>query len=190
MRSALVGLLMALTAGAGFAQDPHIATPDADRIIPFPGHDMQILSRAGDTPAGTAVMELFLPPRTFGAPPHVHTHEDEHFYVIEGEVDFLDRGEVVRAGAGSLAVLPRGHLHGFWNDTDAPARLLLIISPGDFTSMFDEVVAEIRKRNPDRPDLVGKLIAEAAAARGVTVHFEKVPAQAMHLLPGKPPAEH
>jgi oxalate decarboxylase/phosphoglucose isomerase-like protein (cupin superfamily) len=58
---------------------------------------------------------------------------------------------VIRATASSLVVLPRGYLHGFWNDTDSPARLLLIM--------------------------------QAAASRGVEVHFDKVPASAVHLLP-------
>ncbi|GJM43174.1 MAG: hypothetical protein DHS20C21_00160 [Gemmatimonadota bacterium] len=129
------------------------------------------------------MLELELPPRTFGAPPHVHSSEDEYFYVLEGGVDFLDRGDVVRATTGSLVVLPRGYLHGFWNDTDLPARLLLIISPGEFSDFFDDVVVEIRRTHADDPEAIGGLIAQAAAQRGVEIHFDKVPASAVHLLP-------
>lgn len=181
-RILILGSLLA-AAGIAHAGEPRVVSPGDTPVIEFPGHATEILSHAHDTPAGTAVLELTLPPRTFGAPPHVHTQEDEHFYVLEGAVDFLDRGEVIRAETGSLVVLPRGHLHGFWNDTDAPARLLLIVSPGGFTDFFDAVVAEIRRTHASDPKTVGGLIAQAAAERGVEVRFDQVPASAAHLLP-------
>ncbi len=178
-------LLAVLTAaGAAMADaEPRIVAPGQAEVIPFPGHDTRALSHQHDTPTGTVVLELALPPKTFGAPPHVHTNEDEQFYVLEGSVDFLDRGEVVRASEGSLVILPRGHLHGFWNGSDAPARLLLVISPGDFGDFFDEVVAGIRRTHAENPQAVGEQIAKAAAAREVEIHFDKVPASAVHLLP-------
>jgi quercetin dioxygenase-like cupin family protein len=175
-------ILAALPVLAG-AGEPHIVEPGSTDPIEFPGHLTEILSHHHDTPAGTSVLELTLPPRTFGAPPHVHSNEDEHFYVLDGSVDFLDRDTVTRATEGSLVVLPRGHLHGFWNDSDEPARLLLIISPGEFADFFDEVVADIRRASADTPQAIGGLIAQAAAERGVEVHFDKVPASAVHLLP-------
>jgi quercetin dioxygenase-like cupin family protein len=183
MRSILIVAVLLSAAGLRAETEPRVVGPGEAESLEFPGHLTQVLSSHHDTAAGTSVLELTLPPRTFGAPPHVHSHEDEHFYVLEGQVDFLDRGEVVRAGAGSLAVLPRGHLHGFWNDSDEPARLLLIISPGGFSDFFDEVVAKIREAHPDDPRAVGALVVAAAAERGVTVHFDQVPASALHLLP-------
>lgn len=183
MRMAMPILLLIAAAPGATAHEPQVIRTGDSRPIEFPGHLTRVLSHSSATEAGTAVLELDLPARTFGAPPHIHSQEDEQFYVLEGEVDFLDRGEVVRAGAGSLVVLPRGHLHGFWNDTDHPARLLLIISPGQFSDFFDEVVAEIRRTNASDPKAIGGLIAQAAAARGVEVRFDKVPETAVHLLP-------
>jgi quercetin dioxygenase-like cupin family protein len=183
-RPILSVLPVLLAAGMAMADPaPRLVAPGEGAVLPFPGHGTRTLSHRHDTVSGTVALELTLPPKTFGAPPHVHSHEDEQFYVLEGQVDFLDRGEVVRAEAGSLAIMPRGHLHGFWNDSDAPARLLLVISPGDFGDFFDEVVAEIRRTNADNPQAVGEQIAKAAAARGVEIHFDKVPASAVHLLP-------
>ncbi|WP_372806469.1 cupin domain-containing protein [Pontiella sp.] len=183
MRTLAVAIFLLIALRLVAAEDPHIVTNGAIDAIEFPGHLTRVLSDHHDTPGGTAVLELTLPGRTFAAPPHIHRHEDEHFYVLEGTVDFLDRGKVARASAGSLVVLPRGYLHGFWNDTDQPARLLLIISPGQFSDFFDEVVTEIRRNNADTPEAVGGLIVQAAAKRGVEIHFDKVPASAVHLLP-------
>ena len=184
MRSLLIlWLLTATTLSPALAHEPHVTVPDGLEVIPFPGHSVRVLSGPGDTPAQTAVLELEMPPKTFGAPPHVHQNEDEHFYVLEGAVDFLDRGEVHRAHAGATVVLPRGHLHGFWNDTNETARLLLIISPGQFTGFFGDVVSAIRKENAADPATVGRLIAETAAAHDVTIHMDQVPESALHLLP-------
>jgi len=183
MRYAIIAAFLLIASNDAAAHEPHVTEPGATTPIEFPGHITRVLSDHSATPAGTSVLELELPARTFGAPPHIHSNEDEHFYVLEGEVDFLERGEVVRATTGSLVVLPRGHLHGFWNDTDHPARLLLIISPGEFSDFFDEVVAEIRRTHADDPKAIGGLIAQAAAKRGVEIHFDKVPASAVHLLP-------
>src|SRR5215203_6300769 len=46
-----------------------------------------------------------------GAPPHVQHREDESFYVLEGEYEFLVEGRTINAGAGSLIYVPRGNLH-------------------------------------------------------------------------------
>lgn len=179
----ILALLAVAASPAASGPAPRYVAPGEGEVLPFPGHGTRALSHQHDTPSGTVALELTLPPKTFGAPPHVHAHEDEQFYVLEGQVDFLDRGEVVHAEAGSLAIMPRGHLHGFWNDSDEPARLLLVISPGDFGDFFDEVVAAIRATHADNPQAVGEQIAKAAAARGVEIHFDKVPASAVHLLP-------
>ncbi len=46
-----------------------------------------------------------------GPPPHVQHREDESFYVMEGEYEFLIGGQTLRVGAGSLIYVPKGTLH-------------------------------------------------------------------------------
>jgi quercetin dioxygenase-like cupin family protein len=50
-----------------------------------------------------------------GPQPHVQHREDESFYLLEGEYEFLVEGRVFRAGAGSLIYIPRGILHAHKN---------------------------------------------------------------------------
>jgi len=183
MRFLVLIALIVLNAMSAHAHEPKVVAPGSVEEIPFPGHTVHVLSGPGETPSTTAVLELEVPPRTFGAPPHIHSLEDEHFYVLEGEVDFLSGDEVERASSGSTVVLPRGHIHGFWNDTDRPARLLLVVSPGEFAGFFDDVVARIRAENAGDPATVGRLITEAAAERGCEIRMDKVPESAAHLLP-------
>jgi quercetin dioxygenase-like cupin family protein len=182
MKKYLVTSLL-LLASSALAHQPRVVSAEDVTVVKFPGHDTYLLADVDSTPSEVAVLELELPPRTFGAPPHVHSNEDEHFYVLSGEVEFLSGEEVKTVTAGGLVVLPRGHIHGFWNQQDKPAKMLLVVTPGQFASFFDQVVAEIREANPGNPQLVGKIIAEQAAKFGVKVMPEKVPAAALPLLP-------
>lgn len=87
-----------------------------------------------------AVFHLDAPPMT-GPPLHVHTREDEFFYVLEGELAFEIDGvcHTVRAG-GSVGLL-RGIPHRYQNFTDQTARLLIVTTPGDFAHFFEELHA-------------------------------------------------
>ena len=86
-----------------------------------------------------SLVEHPIAPRTLAAPMHVHEHEDEYSYVLEGEVGVQIGDEVRYARPGDLVVKPRGIPHAFWNRTDEPARLLEIISPGGFERYFAEL---------------------------------------------------
>ena len=50
-----------------------------------------------------------------GPPPHVQHREDESFYALEGEFEFLSGEKVFRVGAGSLLYVPKGTLHSHKN---------------------------------------------------------------------------
>jgi quercetin dioxygenase-like cupin family protein len=51
---------------------------------------------------------------------------DEAFYVLEGQLVFQLRDELVTAGPGDLAFAPRGVQHTFANLGDLPARQLIV----------------------------------------------------------------
>ena len=103
------------------------------------------------TGEGFALVEHPIAPRTLAAPMHVHEHEDEYSYVLEGEVGVQVGDEVVYAKPGDLVSKPRGVWHAFWNRTDEPARLLEIISPPGFERYFAELEPLLRPE----PDFEG-----------------------------------
>lgn len=179
----LNALFLTLLAASSYAHDPKIVGSGDIRETPFPGHSTFLLSNHNGTPSGAAILRLEVPPHTFGAPPHIHSQEDEHFYVISGTIEFLDREDTHIVGPGSLVVLPRGHLHGFWNLSGEPAEMLLIVTPGEFASFFDSVVARVRSENPGNPQLVGAIIAQVAAEYSVEIFPDKVPESALKVMP-------
>ena len=75
-----------------------------------------------------------------GPPLHVHDHEDECFYVLDGELSVRCGGDAFAAAAGSFVFLPRGRPHRFWT-AGPPARLLLICVPGGIEDYFGEINA-------------------------------------------------
>jgi mannose-6-phosphate isomerase-like protein (cupin superfamily) len=84
-----------------------------------------------------------------GVGPPLHHHDfDEAFYVLEGELAFRLRDEIVRAGPGELVFAPRGVPHTFANLSDAPARQLIICTPAGFERYFARMAAERHGTEP------------------------------------------
>ncbi len=98
-----------------------------------------LVSRA-DTGGGYELVEITGDPG-LGVPPHMHEHEDETFYVLDGRVAFTVEGEERMAEPGTAVHLPRGVPHGFRIAGDAPARMLLVIAPGGLMPMFEALAA-------------------------------------------------
>jgi len=74
-----------------------------------------------------------------GPPPHIHTTEEEAFYVLEGELNVLVGERTVTATAGAFVLVPRGTVHTFSKAGTASAKILIIISPAGFEKFFEEI---------------------------------------------------
>jgi quercetin dioxygenase-like cupin family protein len=113
-------------------------------------------------------IECTIPPGA-GAPPHTHTHEDEAFYVLEGEIvlESADQAAPLRLGPGSFFFGPRGRQHGFRNEGSVAARLLVFAAPGaGLERMFSEMDAAGRRSGGTPP--MEEIVAIAARA-GVAI---------------------
>jgi quercetin dioxygenase-like cupin family protein len=138
----------------------------------FLGALATIKASTESTGGGVAVIE-HLAPRGHGSPLHVHTREDEWFYVLEGELTFWVDGEVSVAPAGSFVYGPRGLPHTFIVSSEV-ARFLLVTEPAGF-ERFTRALgqpAERREIPPpatatDPPDVDG--LAKLAATFGLQI---------------------
>jgi mannose-6-phosphate isomerase-like protein (cupin superfamily) len=93
-----------------------------------------------DSDGTLAFFHLVAPPMS-GPPRHVHTREDELFYVLEGELVFELDGERHTVGVGDTVYLRRGVVHAYQNFTTSDARLLIATTPGGFSEFFVELSA-------------------------------------------------
>jgi quercetin dioxygenase-like cupin family protein len=100
-----------------------------------PGGDPDVKATAAATAGALTVMESVVGQ---GPPRHVHTYEDECFYVLEGTVTGTCGDEAFEAGPGSFVFLPRGLAHTF-RAADGEARVLLIAVPGGIEHYFGEI---------------------------------------------------
>ena len=113
-----------------------------------------------------------------GPPPHVQHWEDESFYVLEGEYEFLLEDRPTRMGAGSSVYVPKGNLHAHKNVGDGLGRMLVSHTPGRAHERFFEKVgrpAEDRL-SPSSPEGLPSMeqIAAIAAEYGIEIlHPEK-----------------
>ncbi len=78
-------------------------------------------------------------------PPHIHTREDESFYVLDGEVSVTIDGKttILRQGEGLFA--PRNIPHSFKILTER-ATLMNLITPGSLWNYFIEFSEPLSER--------------------------------------------
>jgi mannose-6-phosphate isomerase-like protein (cupin superfamily) len=69
-------------------------------------------------------------PRQGGPDPHIHKAISESFYVLNGTVTLHDGERWRPADKGDFVYVPPGGIHGFRNETDAPASMLILFAPG------------------------------------------------------------
>lgn len=113
----------------------------ADAPLNVVGEPTLVKVSAKDTGGALALFHL-VAPRLSGPPLHVHSLEDETFYVLKGELVFEINGERSTVGAGGVIFLPRGIPHRYQNFSPEEAELLIAVTPGaSFEAFFGELSA-------------------------------------------------
>jgi quercetin dioxygenase-like cupin family protein len=103
-------------------------------------------------------------------PPHVHRHDDEGFYVLEGALRLHVGERTTTVGPGEFALAPRGIPHVYVVESDRPARWLATSNGG-----FDRFVVEVGEpagelRLPPHPRVPNPSeLAEIAGRHGIEI---------------------
>src|SRR6516225_1984108 len=120
------------------SRNPTINIPPQGRTIAVVGDVYRFLATGDDTNGEYALFEALVGPG--GGPlPHVHSREEEGFYVLEGAITFTINGERVVATAGMFANMPVGTPHSFKNESNKPAKMLVSVAPAGLEKMFMEI---------------------------------------------------
>jgi quercetin dioxygenase-like cupin family protein len=101
------------------------------------GDTMTFKATGESTGGGLVLLENLTAPGG-GPPPHVHTGEDEFFYVLDGRFEIRIGDELHAVGPGAFAYVPRGTVHNFRNVADAESRILVGFTPGGMDGFFRE----------------------------------------------------
>ncbi len=112
-----------------------------------PGSMVRFKVLGKETGGAFEAYEREVPPHTIGADPHYHETTEEFFYVVAGQATILNGDERRVYGAGSTVVVPRMTVHGYWNESDEPIKLLITFCPALDHDQFFRGLSEL-KRGP------------------------------------------
>jgi quercetin dioxygenase-like cupin family protein len=102
------------------------------------GEAIDVLVNAAHSGGASAAIVQHVPPGG-GPPPHSHLHEDETFYVLEGDLEFLCEGEWHPRAVGETLVGRRRSIHTFRNVGSTPGRVLIFIAPAGLEDYLEEI---------------------------------------------------
>jgi quercetin dioxygenase-like cupin family protein len=136
------------------------------------GGFFQVVISPNDTQGTLALLDMTLPAGV-EPPVHLHTREDETFYLVEGEITFQIGEQVTAAVPGQTVFAPRNVPHQF-RITTPSARFLTLITPGQFLNYFlqfsfpvAEEVKVIPPQGPPPAEAVAFMTAQLEEKYGV-----------------------
>lgn len=154
-------------------QPIHRVAPQG-RTVSVVGDVYRFLATGEETEGKYAQWEAIVLPGG-GPPPHVHSKEEEGFFILEGEITFTVSSERVVAQPGTFVNMPIGLVHGFKNETNRPARMIITVAPAGIENMFYEIGVPLAEGAtaalPPTKEEIEKLMA-AAPRYGIEI---KVP---------------
>jgi quercetin dioxygenase-like cupin family protein len=128
-----------------------------------PGDRYTFLVTGEESAGAYFAMEASVPPGG-GPPPHIHSREDETFYLIEGQIEFLLGDKTVTAGPGAFVNVPRGTVHCFHNTGTKSARMVITFTPAGIERFFEETLERAQNGVLQPPDNVNEVAARFLAA--------------------------
>src|ERR1700737_4356008 len=109
---------------------PYVRAPGEGTPIWFTDGLLEVKLSGAESGDKVAIVEAKFP-AGLATPMHIHHADDEAFYVLQGEIDFLAGGQTLKATAGSFVFGPKGVLHGF-TVAEPGATVLIITAPAGF----------------------------------------------------------
>jgi quercetin dioxygenase-like cupin family protein len=125
----------------------------------------------GDQTSGDLAVAEMRAPQGSGSPGHRHQHEDEAWYILDGELTFWLGDERCTASAGAFVFGPRMVEHRFRVDS-TEARFLLLLTPAgfeDFTRTCGSPASSLTLPPPDLPSRGARILAAAARTHGLDI---------------------
>ena len=129
------------------------AASQADLVYPN-GTAVHYLA-TGETTRGTfGLYRWDAAPVSGGPGPHFHRTINESFYVLAGTIQIYDGRRWIEARPGDFIHVPEGGLHGFRNEADEPASMLIHFAPGAPREAYFEGNARFAREGQPPADVV------------------------------------
>jgi mannose-6-phosphate isomerase-like protein (cupin superfamily) len=115
------------TGEASATYRPSATPPD---LIYASGNTADYLATGASTDGLFGLYRWNMGPEPSGPGPHFHRTLAESFYVLVGSIRIFDGTNWVETGPGDFVHVPPGGIHGFRNESGAPAQMLIHFAPG------------------------------------------------------------
>ncbi len=142
-------------------QAVHIKYQDVETFV-FPGAiTLKVLLSGSQTDGKQAIFEDIVEPGV-GPGRHIHHHQDETFFFLEGEFVADVGGIVHECLPGDVVFIPKGTMHAFKNISSSRGRLRYVFSPAStIEEMFREFYLQLQNGN-----LSQEMMTEISAKHG------------------------
>ena len=137
--------------------------------------DTMTFKATGETTAGNLLLFENLTTPGGGPPPHIHTREDEFFFVLDGTFEVRIGDEIHTLEPGGYAFVPRGTVHNFRNVAESASRILVGFTPAGIEGFFRESGRPATDDGPAPPvddDEIARTMAAAPKYGLEAVDFE------------------
>jgi mannose-6-phosphate isomerase-like protein (cupin superfamily) len=115
------------TGEASATYRPTDTDPD---LVYTSGNTVHYLATGAATDGLFGLYRWEMGPTPSGPGPHFHRSLDESFYILAGTIRIYDGREWIDTRPGDFVHVPPGGLHGFRNESGAPASMLIHFAPG------------------------------------------------------------
>ena len=127
--------------GFGEATEP----PDYDSFGLVKYH---YLANQQATDGDYGLYRVDIAPKGGGPGPHFHRAMSEAFFVLSGTIKLYDGTDWIDGHPNDFLYVPPGGIHGFRNEADEPASILMLFAPGAPREHYFEGIAQLAR--PDR----------------------------------------
>ena len=97
------------------------------------------LATGDETDGKFFLSETIIPAGDNGPPTHIHSKEDEGFYLKKGNLTFIIDGKEIELKEGEYLNIEKGEKHTWRNKTEFDAELLVTFVPAGIENMFREL---------------------------------------------------
>jgi mannose-6-phosphate isomerase-like protein (cupin superfamily) len=115
---------------------PKVTHVDRSPAVRFAGSTIRVLLNGEESGGSVSVFYQEVEPG-FGAPPHHQPNEEEHFFILEGDLEMTIGNRTIVASPGTFAFAPRHTTHAFKNRGTGVCRFLTWNSPAGHERMFE-----------------------------------------------------
>jgi quercetin dioxygenase-like cupin family protein len=113
------------------------------------GTKYHYLANQQDTDGDYGLYRVDIAPAGGGPGPHFHRSMSEAFFVLSGKMKLYDGNEWTEGNQGDFLYVPPGGIHGFRNEADEPASILILFAPGAPREAYFEGLAQLGELTDD-----------------------------------------